>query len=153
MATQSVSELLKTKVRVTDDALAGASAGGIARMISAPFDVVKIRFQLQSQHNPKYTSVMQSFQTVIKEEGILSLWKGNLSASYLWISYMAVQFSIYGVLKRAGENAPNPFASRSVAGELQSKDKAGDSAWKALMSFLAGAGAGTNLFILRPYTS
>lgn len=136
MTTPSVGELIKSKVRFTDDAVAGASAGGIARMISAPFDVIKIRFQLQSQQNRKYTSIVQSLQRVVKEEGVLSLWKGNLSASYLWISYMMVQFSIYGVLKRLGEKTPNPFRDQpnSASG--------GDKAWRAFMQFLAGAGAG-----------
>lgn len=109
-------------------------------MISAPFDVIKIRFQLQSQENRKYTSIVQSLKRVVKEEGVLSLWKGNLSASYLWISYMMVQFSIYGVLKRLGEKAPNPFQAspNSATG--------GDKAWRAFMQFLAGAGAGKKPF-------
>jgi len=136
MTTPSVGELIKSKVRFTDDAVAGASAGGIARMISAPFDVIKIRFQLQSQQNRKYTSIVQSLQRVVKEEGILSLWKGNLSASYLWISYMMVQFSIYGVLKRQGEKTANPFQDQP------NRASGGDKAWRAFMQFLAGAGAG-----------
>lgn len=147
IATSSVSELIKSKVRFTDDAVAGASAGGIARMISAPFDVIKIRFQLQSQQNRKYTSIPQALQRVVKEEGVLSLWKGNLSASYLWISYMMVQFSIYGVLKRIGENSPNPFQS-SHSAEISAHGhvtNGSDKAWRALMQFLAGAGAGTKI--------
>jgi len=131
-----VTEIIKSKVKVTDDAVAGAAAGAIARMISAPFDVVKIRFQLQSQVNPKYKSVFQSLQTVVKEEGVLSLWKGNLSASYLWISYMMVQFSMYGVLKRFGEKISNPFQGSG------SSHKGGEKAWQAFTQFLAGAGAG-----------
>lgn len=131
----TVTEIIKSKVRVTDDAVAGASAGAIARMISAPFDVVKIRFQLQSQVNPKYRSVLQSLQTVVKEEGIMSLWKGNLSASYLWISYMMVQFSMYGVLKRYGETVSYPF-------QTNGQSHRGEKAWQTLTQFLAGAGAG-----------
>lgn len=132
----TVTEIIKSKVRVTDDAVAGASAGAIARMISAPFDVVKIRFQLQSPVNPKYKSVVQSLRTVVKEEGVLSLWKGNLSASYLWISYMMVQFSMYGVLKRFGETIAYPFHGGG------SSQKGGEKAWQAFTQFLAGAGAG-----------
>ena len=137
-----VTEIIKSKVKVTDDAVAGAAAGAIARMISAPFDVVKIRFQLQSQVNPKYKSVLQSLRIVVKEEGILSLWKGNLSASYLWISYMMVQFSMYGVLKRFGEKIANPFQGGG------SSQKGGDKAWQAFTQFLAGAGAGDSYHLL-----
>ena len=145
MSSPSVSDLLKSRVKVTDDAVAGASAGGIARMISAPFDVIKIRFQLQSQQNPKYTSIFQAFRTVVQEEGVLSLWKGNLSASYLWISYMMVQFSIYGVLKRTGEKMPYPFQSEHTRGTSTNPNETltnGHKAWKAFVSFMAGAGAG-----------
>ena len=84
---------------ITDDAIAGATAGFVSRFLSAPFDVLKIRFQLQFG-DKKYTSIPSALVRIAKEEGFFSLWKGNLSASYLWVSYMAVQFTVYGAIKR-----------------------------------------------------
>lgn len=147
------------KSRVSDDAVAGGCAGATARMLTAPFDVLKIRFQLQSQNDPKYKTILQSFRRVITDEGILALWKGNLSASYLWVSYMTVQFSMYGVLKRFGEQIPNPFLS-NASGSTQldtpvhqssraSADARSDQAWHALVLFFAGAGAGRSLYCSR----
>jgi hypothetical protein len=143
------------KPKVTDDAIAGACAGGIARLLSAPFDVLKIRFQLQGPGEAKYKSIFQSFNTVIKEEGVLALWKGNLSATYLWVTYMAVQFTMYGVLKRIGEEIPNPFRSipssgmgiGSAAEAAAQREARSNKAWKAFVQFLAGAGAGNETIL------
>lgn len=92
--------------------MAGAFAGASARLITAPFDVLKIRFQLQFAEKVKYTSLSQAFQTVIKEEGIFGLWKGNVAATYLWISYAMVQFGVYGFLKKSLETIPDPFIAQ-----------------------------------------
>ena len=82
----------------SDDLIAGAISGVAARMISAPFDVLKIRSQLKvdSKMTNSALSVIQSFNEIIKTEGFLALWKGNLSATYLWITYALVQFTTYG---------------------------------------------------------
>eukprot|EP01132_Coremiostelium_polycephalum_P009124 gene9124-11180_t len=83
--------------------ISGSLSGALTRMLIAPLDVVKIRFQLQntpkhSNIKPKYTNIYQCLKTVIREEGIRSLWKGNLSAEFLWISYASVQFSSYNLV-------------------------------------------------------
>lgn len=99
---------------IQDEMIAGACAGAIGRMITAPFDVLKIRYQLQftSGAETKYTSIFQAFRTIIKEEGIGGLWKGNLSATYLWISYSLVQFGLYGYLKNIiNDNENESFPS------------------------------------------
>ena len=79
--------------------VAGSLAGVVARMISAPLDVVKIRFQLQSSTIPRYHSITDALRTISRDEGVVSLWKGNLCATYLWVVYGAVQFVVYDSLK------------------------------------------------------
>lgn len=95
----------------TGEALAGAFSGGFSRMIIAPLDVLKIRFQLQVEPvtkrvvqslnspsvRPHYTSVLQAVSSLIKEEGIRTLWRGNFPAMVLWISYMSVSFPVYRI--------------------------------------------------------
>ena len=86
-------------ISLSDDMVAGAISGVVARIISAPFDVLKIRSQLQVHDNntiKSATSVVQGFRDIIKNEGFFALWKGNLSATYLWITYAIVQFTAYG---------------------------------------------------------
>lgn len=130
-----------------DEMIAGAFAGALARMATAPFDVLKIRFQLQFSSAKKYTSILQSIRTIISEEGILSLWKGNLSATYLWITYSMVQFSTYEFLKSFGESIPNLFVTNSkmAVGDNSAIDKSSSSTksalWTTFILFLAGAGA------------
>ena len=94
--------------------MAGAFAGACARLVTAPFDVLKIRFQLQFAEKVKYTSLSQAFATVMKEEGVFGLWKGNVAATYLWISYAMVQFGVYGFLKNSLETIPDPFQQRTL---------------------------------------
>ena len=95
---------------VSDSMFAGAFAGMVARLISAPLDLLKIRFQLQGTEalggsSPaKYRNMWQASKTIVKEEGLTALWKGNIAATYLWVSYSMVQFGIYGMLKEIGES-------------------------------------------------
>lgn len=37
----------------------------------------------------------QAFAALLKEEGVRTLWRGNIPAMTLWIAYMGVQFPIY----------------------------------------------------------
>ncbi|CAO3635791.1 unnamed protein product [Cunninghamella echinulata] len=87
----------------------------------APLDVVKIRMQLQNHPTQfptfvhrltmsnkvptniptiKYTGVLHSLRTILKEEGIKGWYKGNLPAEYLYLSYSAVEFWTYNELEQ-----------------------------------------------------
>lgn len=84
---------------MSENAIAGALSGFISRMITAPLDVIKIRFQLQSNIKQKYVSLSQSVRLIIQEEGVLGLWKGNIPGMFLWGSYSLLQFTSYDVYK------------------------------------------------------
>ena len=86
--------------------IAGAAAGAGARLFTAPLDLLKIRRQLQSSTaaaasaaaSPHFApfGLFHSLKSIVKNEGgIRSLFRGNLAATYLWIGYAAVQFSLY----------------------------------------------------------
>ena len=87
-------------------------SGVTARCFVAPLDVIKIRLQLQvvgksrSGSGPmrKYSGVLQTLRAVVREEGFHSLWKGNLTAEFLWGGYMATQFFTYRALQRVFGN-------------------------------------------------
>jgi solute carrier family 25 phosphate transporter 23/24/25/41 len=62
--------------------LSGAAAGAVAKTATAPLERLKIIFQVQGMSSkdlvaPKYTSLPQAFFLVMKEEGVMALWKGN----------------------------------------------------------------------------
>ncbi|RHZ65042.1 hypothetical protein Glove_319g153 [Diversispora epigaea] len=107
--TKKVRAYVSPKLSSFETSICGAIAGGFSRFVVAPLDVIKIRLQLQpgrsnfnfrSKHQSisvdrKYNGIRHALFTIIKEEGPRGLWKGNLSAEYLYISYGAVQFLTY----------------------------------------------------------
>lgn len=103
----------------------------------APLDVVKIRLQLQThslsdplshQHirGPIYKGTIPTIKTILANEGIRGLWKGNVPAELMYISYSAVQFTTY--------RSTTQFLRRIVGPEQKIPG--------ALESFVAGASAG-----------
>lgn len=105
----------------------GGCAGLISRFFIAPLDVLKIRFQLQSE-TPLYTSILHGFRTIIKNEGITGLWKGNVPAELLYVTYSASQFWTYKRLMQ--------FQQDHGSGTLKLIPVSAH-------AFIAGAGAGT----------
>lgn len=104
--------------------VAGAAAGAGARFFTAPLDLLKIRRQLQ-MNTPAVAvpvaakaptsfspfGMFQSMKRIVQTEGGLhSLFRGNLAATYLWIGYAAIQFSLYArtadFLTRIPDSAP-----------------------------------------------
>lgn len=85
-------------------ALAGSAAGMVTRALVSPFDVIKIRFQLQieslSSLKPegKYTGLFQACRCIYAEEGVPAFWKGHIPAQLLSISFGAVQFASFEFL-------------------------------------------------------
>ena len=87
------------------NAMAGAGAGAGARLLTAPLDLLKIRRQLSSVPGAHASSsatnggvgdMLTSLTHIVRTEGgVRSLFRGNLPATYLWVTYAAVQFSLY----------------------------------------------------------
>uniref|UniRef100_A0A2K6CPY8 Solute carrier family 25 member 19 n=1 Tax=Macaca nemestrina TaxID=9545 RepID=A0A2K6CPY8_MACNE len=83
-----------TKLQV---AVAGSVSGLVTRALISPFDVIKIRFQLQHERlsrrdpNAKYHGIFQASRQILQEEGLTAFWKGHIPAQILSIGYGAVQ--------------------------------------------------------------
>lgn len=86
------------------DFMLGGVSGAIAKTISAPIERVKLL--LQTQHNnPKlverpYTGIIDCFSRCIKEEGVVSLWRGNWANVLRYFPTQAINFSIKDTLNR-----------------------------------------------------
>ncbi|KAL4147072.1 hypothetical protein PRNP1_010828 [Phytophthora ramorum] len=104
MASSAASEG-KRGASTTEAAIAGAVSGGATRLVAAPLDLLKIRFQVQpgGHTEVKYTGLLQAVRSIYAEEGLRSFWRGNLAASGLWVGYSALQFASYRVLTRCWE--------------------------------------------------
>ncbi|KAI4810446.1 hypothetical protein E4T44_10868 [Aureobasidium sp. EXF-8845] len=118
---------------------AGAIAGLVSRFCIAPLDVVKIRLQLQvhslsdplsyahhAHKGPVYKGTFLTLKTILREEGLTGLWKGNVPAEGMYLAYGGIQFLAYRSATEAIE-------------ELTSNHKLPGTA----VSFIAGALAGT----------
>lgn len=129
-------EHLKYEGSKSQAIIAGATAGLVARFFVAPLDVVKIRLQLQShsansQSNRSindtnlYQRTLPTFKHIIRSEGISGLWKGNIAAEWMYVTYSAIQFTTYRAISLSLRSTFNYYRIPNTA-----------------ESFVAGAGAG-----------
>jgi len=81
--------------------LCGGAAGAIARSTVAPVDRVKIL--MQTAHCQKkshlYGTMGQTVRCIIREEGLIGLWRGNLTNCVRVVPHSAVQFVSYDKIK------------------------------------------------------
>lgn len=90
-----------SEIKVYQAAIAGACTGAFTRAFAQPLDVLKIRFQLQIEpigKGSKYSSIPQAIGSIVKDEGVRTLWSGHIPAQLLSISYGIVQFSVFETL-------------------------------------------------------
>ncbi|KAF9105745.1 mitochondrial thiamine pyrophosphate transporter [Mortierella sp. AM989] len=68
--------------------------------------------------SPKYGGVFSGMATIAREEGIRGLWKGNMAAEYLYLTYGGIQFLIYqqtkAFLSKAGELSAQQAATKPL---------------------------------------
>nr|XP_033817478.1 mitochondrial thiamine pyrophosphate carrier isoform X2 [Geotrypetes seraphini]XP_033817479.1 mitochondrial thiamine pyrophosphate carrier isoform X2 [Geotrypetes seraphini]XP_033817480.1 mitochondrial thiamine pyrophosphate carrier isoform X2 [Geotrypetes seraphini]XP_033817481.1 mitochondrial thiamine pyrophosphate carrier isoform X2 [Geotrypetes seraphini]XP_033817482.1 mitochondrial thiamine pyrophosphate carrier isoform X2 [Geotrypetes seraphini]XP_033817483.1 mitochondrial thiamine py len=98
-------------------AAAGSLSGLVTRALISPFDVIKIRFQLQiEQLSPqnkqaKYHGILHATKVILKEEGLPGFWKGHVPAQLLSVNYGAVQFVTFELLTELVHNTTTHSAT------------------------------------------
>lgn len=55
---------------------AGGLAGSTACALTYPLDLVRARLTLQSSTNAKYKGIVHGLQCVVRDEGVLALYRG-----------------------------------------------------------------------------
>ena len=95
-------------------ALGGAGAGFFSRIVSAPFDVIKIRMQLDASKinninnsdifATSWKRLMSTAGAIYKEEGLITFFRGNIPALCLWVGYGTIQFPIFAHLQQMLNN-------------------------------------------------
>mmetsp|Transcript_6058 Transcript_6058/g.14677 ORF Transcript_6058/g.14677 Transcript_6058/m.14677 type:complete len:384 (-) Transcript_6058:430-1581(-) len=148
LARRSTTAMIQTvtiKYPQWHNAVAGGVAGAGARLFTAPLDLVRIRAQLERRDVYPRPSILTRMVNVYKGEGgITALFRGNLAASYLWIGYTTVQFSVYGTIKERLEDYAYCVAREE---EMQLSEQHTQQLSNLLtnptaIAFLSGAGAG-----------
>ncbi|KAM3412193.1 hypothetical protein ACQJBY_003706 [Aegilops geniculata] len=125
------------------DLAAGALMGGAVHTVVAPIERVKLLLQTQDGNaallgrSRRFRGFADCVARTVRDEGVLSLWRGNGTAVIRYYPSVALNFSLKdlyrSILKDAGTSADNKFTSI------------------ALTNFIAGAAAGcTTLVIIYP---
>jgi len=110
-STTSMIHTVTKKYPKWHNVIAGGVAGAGARLFTAPLDLVRIRAQLERKDvYPRPSIISRMIQVYKAEGGITALFRGNLAASYLWVGYTTVQFSIYGIIKERLEDSRDELA-------------------------------------------
>ena len=74
--------------------VAGGLAGMMAKSIVAPFDRIKILYQVSSAKF-HITNVPGTAKRIIQEEGLSALWKGNIATLIRVFPYSGIQFMVF----------------------------------------------------------
>mmetsp|Transcript_13684 Transcript_13684/g.22378 ORF Transcript_13684/g.22378 Transcript_13684/m.22378 type:complete len:295 (-) Transcript_13684:25-909(-) len=108
----------KKKKSLAEYLVAGGVAGMVARTCVAPIERVKILYQIQSKNTTGSVSYFEMAPKLVRNEGILSLWKGNTAAVIRVIPYTSIQFASYEIYKENLSFVSSNAASSVIAGSL-----------------------------------
>jgi hypothetical protein len=82
------------------DLMVGAIMGGVAHTIVAPVERAKLLLQTQDSNmvvtngkHPRYKGLMDCIVRIARDEGILSLWRGNTSSVLRYYPSLAFNFA------------------------------------------------------------
>ncbi|XP_046445109.1 mitochondrial thiamine pyrophosphate carrier-like isoform X2 [Daphnia pulex] len=107
------SEKKRKRTVISERGFSGAIGGSLTRAMCQPFDVLKIRFQVQIEPISKanssavYRGIFQGLQHIVKSEGWTALWKGHVAAQALSATFGFVQFGLFeGITTYAFEKSP-----------------------------------------------
>ena len=106
-------------------------AASIAETVTYPLDLTKTRLQLQGEVAAgeqvlKYRGMFQTALGIVKEEGLLCLWRGMLPALYRHAIYTGMRMSVY----------------EEVRNTLQKENRDGFPLWKKVLAGMAAGGMG-----------
>jgi solute carrier family 25 (adenine nucleotide translocator) protein 4/5/6/31 len=96
----------KSVMDIAKDWTAGGIAAGISKTAVAPIERVKLLLQTQdanpriaSGEIPRYTGVINCFVRVSAEQGVSSLWRGNLANVIRYFPTQAFNFMFKDIFK------------------------------------------------------
>lgn len=78
---------------------AGAAAGVVGMSATYPLDMVRGRITVQEAGNPQYRGLWHATGCIIREEGLLALWRGWLPSVIGVVPYVGLNFGVYETLK------------------------------------------------------
>jgi solute carrier family 25 phosphate transporter 23/24/25/41 len=79
--------------------LAGAGAGIIGMSATYPMDMVRGRITIQETGHQQYRGLLHATGCIVREEGLLALWRGWLPSVIGVVPYVGLNFGVYETLK------------------------------------------------------
>jgi solute carrier family 25 (adenine nucleotide translocator) protein 4/5/6/31 len=118
-------------VKFFTDLAAGGIAGGISKTVVAPIERVKLLLQVQAAStqiakDQQYKGIVDCFVRVSKEQGVISLWRGNLANVIRYFPTQALNFAFKDKYKQIFvRHNPKTDFWKFFAGNLASGGAAG----------------------------
>lgn len=118
---------LRTDVQLHQQLAAASFGGAVSAIVTCPFDVVKTRLQIapSAPLNPRikhqvFSGTIDAFIKIIRNEGILTLWRGLAPSLIMTVPNAAIYFNTYEALKKriTQTSFPYPVMIPLVAGSL-----------------------------------
>jgi solute carrier family 25 oxoglutarate transporter 11 len=115
----------KKTLAVHEKAMCSLTAGGIAAFIDTPLDLSLVRMQadktLPAELQRRYRNVIHALSSVIKEEGIVKLWKGAPPTVCRAMAANLAMLTTYEeakerLIKKLGKQSYIPLLSGVIAG-------------------------------------
>eukprot|EP00055_Hartaetosiga_balthica_P008778 m.33711 g.33711 ORF g.33711 m.33711 type:complete len:305 (-) comp6468_c1_seq1:164-1078(-) len=99
--------------------VSGGLSGALAAFFANPTDLMKVRLQVDGMKGspPKYRGMAHCFRTILKEEGVLGLWKGAGPTMGRATVLAAVELSSYDEIKKRLKEH-NIIKEKSASGVL-----------------------------------
>ncbi|CAI4223884.1 unnamed protein product [Auanema sp. JU1783] len=97
-------EMPRKRDKFTRDLLVGGTAATISKTVVAPIERVKLLLQVQYSHSDiaaekRYTGIIDAFVRVPKEQGVASLWRGNMVNVVRYFPTQALNFAFNDLYK------------------------------------------------------
>lgn len=97
----------KTDIPIWKKILAGGTAGALASAVANPTDLIKIRLQTDGQLKStdgvslpkKYSGMRHAFVSIVRQEGVLGLWKGTTATAARATVLAATELATYDEIK------------------------------------------------------
>jgi len=94
-------------VQLHQQLVAASFGGAISAVVTCPFDVVKTRLQIAPAvvSNPRikqqvFSGTMDAFVKIVRNEGVLTLWRGLAPSLFMTVPNAAIYFNTYEALKK-----------------------------------------------------
>ncbi|XP_059411450.1 mitochondrial basic amino acids transporter-like isoform X1 [Carassius carassius] len=103
------------------DFVAGCIGGAAGVLVGHPFDTVKVRLQVQSVDKPLYRGTYHCFQSIVRQESMLGLYKG-IGSPMMGLTFInAIVFGVQGnAMRMLGVDTPvHQFLAGAAAGLIQ----------------------------------